>query len=1068
LLEPESLMSKITTPAAFGPAATTGSQEAPPRPRTRSAWHTVRQFLAPLASLRVTVVLFVLALFLIFAGTLAQKHLGIWTAIKTYFRWWYVWIPCKIFFTTNYLKTHHVGGAFPFPGGWTIGWALMINLLAAHLVRFRLTWRRSGILILHAGVVLLMVGEWVTGNYAVENNMRIDEGAATNLVEDNRHAELAVVSSIDDKTDDVVVVPGRLLRSGKRVTNPDLPFDVQLERWMVHSAILDEVPGANPATKGLGLKMTASERPEVAGTDTNQTADVPSAYVTLYKKGTDESLGTWLFSVWLTGDQKLTIDGKTYDLALRFKRTYKPYSVYLKKFTHEYYDGTDIPKNFAALVRIHDPAESGVREVLIWMNHPFFYKGDAFYQASFEDGAMGTSTTLQVVKNPAWYFPYIACIMVAAGMLIHFGFSVDSFLRKKLAAAATPAAPLANGSADTPRPAVLAPVRGGDGIVTANQAKHTPRKGTPHSHKASRRPAPPPVETAAASGRDISRFAPWVVLGLATLWLMIAMAPPSTPPNRMQIEEFAGLPVQHGGRLQPVDTMSRTSLYAISARETVYDKNGNATPAIKWLLDTMTSYYFGNRTSGTEKVIRIDNEQVLSFLKLEPRFGFRYSLSELGGKIGQLQMESDRITAREKAAREGGPAYERDLFDTGIMQLAEKIHIILRLVELRTVDMIPPEGTNTKWRSWANVLPDLKRTDHPDPTVVAFGTILKAYAEGDAREFNEAVATYKGLVKPALTEKGQSVGFELFFNDFNPFLHCQIFYILAFLMGCVSWMVWSKPLGRAAFWLTVLTLVVHTWAILARMYIQGRPPVTNLYSTAIFIGWVCAVVCLAMEAIFRNGVGTVVAAFAAGATTYLSQYLISGDTLEMMRAVLDTNVWLATHVTSVTIGYAGTIIAGCLGVSYILCAYLKGYFGVDIPGPSFKVLSTMIYGVVCFAMLFSFTGTVLGGIWADQSWGRFWGWDPKENGAVLIVIWTALILHARWGGFARERGIAILSVMGICVTLWSYFGTNMLGVGLHSYASAEGTLTLALWEAGLFATALSGLFIPPREKLLLD
>ena len=105
-----------------------------------------------------------------------------------------------------------------------------------------------------------------------------------------------------------------------------------------------------------------------------------------------------------------------------------------------------------------------------------------------------------------------------------------------------------------------------------------------------------------------------------------------------------------------------------------------------------------------------------------------------------------------------------------------------------------------------------------------------------------------------------------------------------------------------------------------------------------------------------------------------------------------------------------------------------------------KELSRMIYGTLCFAIFFSFVGTVLGGLWADDSWGRFWGWDPKENGALMIVLWNALVLHARWGGMVKERGLAALAVVGNIVTSWSWFGVNELGVGLHSYGFTEGVL----------------------------
>src|SRR5258708_12351191 len=149
----------------------------------------------------------------------------------------------------------------------------------------------------------------------------------------------------------------------------------------------------------------------------------------------------------------------------------------------------------------------------------------------------------------------------------------------------------------------------------------------------------------------------------------------------------------------------------------------------------------------------------------------------------------------------------------------------------------------------------------------------------------------------------------------------------------------------------------------------------------------------------------------------------------MLRAVLDTNVWLATHVFMVPLGYSSVALAGFVGIIYIL----HGLFTTSLNETTASSLGRMIYGVTCFATLFSFVGTILGGIWADQSWGRFWGWDPKENGALLIVLWNAIILHARWGGFIRERGLAVMSVFGNIVVSLSWFGVNMLGVGLHSY-----------------------------------
>jgi ABC-type transport system involved in cytochrome c biogenesis permease subunit len=149
----------------------------------------------------------------------------------------------------------------------------------------------------------------------------------------------------------------------------------------------------------------------------------------------------------------------------------------------------------------------------------------------------------------------------------------------------------------------------------------------------------------------------------------------------------------------------------------------------------------------------------------------------------------------------------------------------------------------------------------------------------------------------------------------------------------------------------------------------------------------------------------------------------------MLRAVLDTNFWLATHVVIITLGYSAMFVAGFLATVYIV----RGFFTRTLLPATAKALTRMVYGIVCFATLFSFVGTILGGIWADQSWGRFWGWDPKENGALLIVIWCAIVLHARWGGMIRERGLMAMAIFGNIVTAFSWFGVNMLGVGLHSY-----------------------------------
>jgi hypothetical protein len=325
-----------------------------------------------------------------------------------------------------------VPGSFPFPGGWLLGGLLLANLLAAHAVRFKVNWRRSGILILHAGLIILMLSELVTGLFAIEGNMTIEENSSANFIEESRAGELAIVDPSDPKTDAVVVIPDRILRKGGLIRHDALPVDVEVIHYMLNSALLKEIPSGmdNPASAGAGRSVVAQERPEVTGTDPEQKVDAPSAYVQFKKKGTGESLGTYLVSLWLNA-QPLVVNGKTYEISLRFKRTYKPYTVHLLKFSHEVYVGTEKPKNFSSLVRLDDPTRDDHREALIYMNEPLRYRGETFYQSAFLPGDKGT--ILQVVRNPGWLMPYVACTMVSLGMIFHFGLHLIGFLRRRAA-----------------------------------------------------------------------------------------------------------------------------------------------------------------------------------------------------------------------------------------------------------------------------------------------------------------------------------------------------------------------------------------------------------------------------------------------------------------------------------------------------------------------------------------------------------------------------------------------------------------------------------------------------------
>lgn len=424
-----------TTPKPMLPSV---PLEEPPAAVRPGPAHVAWRFVKALASLRLTVFLFVLSLILVFFGTLAQIDGGIWNVVERYFRSLFVWIPYQlavqfgqIFFGLD--KRLVVNGAFPFPGGWLIGTVLLANLIAAHLVRFRISWKRSGILLIHGGLILMMGGELVTGLMAVESRMTIDEGKSSNYTEQTRFVEFAVVNPVDGETDHVVVVPQAILARGGEISDERLPFDIEVVKYMGNSFLVDiaKAPGNNLANRGAGLANVAVEEGEVAGTAAQQKVETPSAYLRFKNKDDGKEIGTYLFSIFLN-PQPVAVGDKTYQTAVRFKRDYKPYALHLIKFRFDRYEGTETPKNFSSLVKLQD-TDGSQREVLIRMNEPLRHAGETFYQADFDKRTEAT-TVLQVVRNPGWLLPYFSCAFVSLGMMVHFGLHLVGFLRKRVVA----------------------------------------------------------------------------------------------------------------------------------------------------------------------------------------------------------------------------------------------------------------------------------------------------------------------------------------------------------------------------------------------------------------------------------------------------------------------------------------------------------------------------------------------------------------------------------------------------------------------------------------------------------
>lgn len=372
--------------------------------------------LRALSSLSLTLFCLALLIVLVVLCTLAQVPMGIHGAVEAYIRSFLVW-----------WGPEGAGWKIPvFPGGGLVGAVLLVNLLFAQFLRLERSWRKGGLWLTHAGLAFLFLGEFGAAFWQVDSRLAFEEGQTKSWTEDYRRVELVAVDATDPAFDDERRVPESLLKTGATLKHESLPFTLKVKAYHRNAELTMRREGdpASPATAGLGTRIAVRPLPPVTADDQE---DTHAALVEpVAADGT--SYGTFLVSDALEGPQAFVHGGRTWRLALRRKRYDLPFSLTLKDFKHDKYPGTEIPKNFSSLVRLKDAARGDDRDILIYMNSPLRHAGLTFYQASF--GKNDTLSVLSVVRNPSWTVPYLACLMVAAGLLWHFGISLRNSLRR--------------------------------------------------------------------------------------------------------------------------------------------------------------------------------------------------------------------------------------------------------------------------------------------------------------------------------------------------------------------------------------------------------------------------------------------------------------------------------------------------------------------------------------------------------------------------------------------------------------------------------------------------------------
>jgi ABC-type transport system involved in cytochrome c biogenesis permease subunit len=541
-------------------------------------------------------------------------------------------------------------------------------------------------------------------------------------------------------------------------------------------------------------------------------------------------------------------------------------------------------------------------------------------------------------------------------------------------------------------------------------------------------------------------------IGLA-LWaccLLGACALPAASP----LEPFRRLVILEQGRKKPLDTFARNLLKQFSGRSTLDGRDASA-----WLARAL----FSPQSTLDDKIFLVERPDVLASLGLEGEGRGRYSFAELRPGLDKLHE-----LAFQYAGRGGGVESET-------MRLFYNISAYYGL--LNAFSFARPEGAEVRDPRGASALPAIlplsAGTDAEwlsPAQAFARGSALpaalqrelsllsraaRAYGD-DWSEFDQALTAFdrslRGRLGPEAPVSG-AISLEIAYNRLDPFTKAEFAYGAALLSLLLALAIRRRLFERLSASFILLGFLAHTFGLFARMLIMGRPPVTNLYETFIFVAWTAVIMGLAMAWLQKQALGLLAGGLAGLVFLVIAgRYGLEGDTMGMLAAVLDSNLWLSTHVVTIALGYAGCVVAGIIGHVVIIQELLRRRAAAAATARS-------LYAVLGFGLVFTSVGTLMGGIWADQSWGRFWGWDPKENGALLIIIWLAALFHARLAGWIGHVGLAIGGIGATIAVVLAWFGVNLLGVGLHAYGftsgAARGLLAFTFIELAFIAVALA-------------
>ena len=971
--------------------------------------------------------LFALTLF----GTLFQVNHGLYEAKETFFNSW--------FLTTQ-------SGIPLFPGGVLVMSLLAANLILGGLVRIKWRARNLGVVIIHLGIIVMLVSSLVKLTNSQEGQLRLYIGQESNEFVSGDQWQISIWE-LGQTTD----IPQWVLNDalftdleGSDTRNfhaAGLPFDLKLSGFLPNCSVLPK--GPNWQASGEVVDGFGFFQQPLAKESQDNAAGIHAEAVLA-----DGSSSKGLLWFPQKGPWKVRAEGREFVLDLNHATYPMPFSIRLDKFTKEEYPGMTMAKAYRSNVTRKD--ERGDQSILIQMNEPLRDQGLVLFQSGYGTDAGGEYSWFSVVNNPSDKWPEYSLWVITLGLVMTFGKHLFKFVKRQNKRRAMPLLLL---------------------FALTNSASAQGEERTEFwSDETVALFSTLPVQ----DGGRVKPMDSYAGLRLLTLngkrtlsfedgskldhsrWLLDVFFFPELARDypSFRIQDDAVL------ILMGLSSKKKRDWYSYTELEGGLDALAIAAKAAA---EVEAAY----RDSLQRQTLQLSQNMAVfqalaSMLALSredyPTDGDPVLLEILGPKQAGLHWILPHAAELQQLSQLHAPdsatflatAALFDSFDVGMAK------------GYRAATLFPPaeihdehdHDNNTWWRPY-DVLVKSFRGEGAD---VSKQVHLLALLEELDQVKNDPVAFELGMRSlhtelVAMTEarnEYKKIPMEVSLYRWDLFTNALVLYLLGFLLATIGFLLPNaKWLRYGVTGSVVLAFALATTGIVMRCIIRERPPVVTLYDTILFITGVIVLVSLCMEWITRQRIAIFLAAFLGVAGMFLAgkyelhEVATVGDTMSSVVAVLDTNYYLAIHVTTITMGYAGGLLAAAIAHVWLF----GKLFGFRKDDKEFYMsIARMIYGTVCFSLLFSLFGTIMGGVWANDSWGRFWGWDPKENGALLICLWMLVVLHARMGGYIRERGMANMAVLGGIVVSASWWGVNLLNVGLHSYGFTSGVaMTLYLY-----------------------